>query len=408
MAMRVHFVGNVCNNHYVLAKFLRRIGVDAHLYYDPKEDIQNQPQAEDPEMSNLPNWLHPISSQRSRFQSPHHVTDALLMELGACDILHAHDLGVIWAAKTGRPFVWHPYGGDLFHLPFYFDKSILGQRWGISLPDPRKLLLPLAMRRAISRASAIVLGWHNRLWVPGLKLIRRLRKEQSIVRLHLGLNTDRFSFQHEAARRALRLQYLPHVSPEKLIIFHPTRQAFSSAYNTKKGNDLLYRALARLKKEGGDFLLVVVKKDEPEEIIARELMKELSIDDSVMWIPKMPRFELIRWYGIADLTADHFFAGALGSISLESMSCGTPVMTFVQTKPDGEIFLDPMEMFPELPPVINVSSEEEIYHALTLYSSRRDELTGLGKRGRAWVEGYASGEVVARRFSEVYESVLSK
>jgi methionine salvage enolase-phosphatase E1 len=67
-----------------------------------------------------------------------------------------------------------------------------------------------------------------------------------------------------------------------------------------------------------------------------------------------------------------------------------------------------MEMFPELPPVINVSSEEEIYHALTLYSSRRDELTGLGKRGRAWVEGYASGEVVARRFSEVYESVLSK
>ena len=48
--MRVHLINNTCNNNYVNAKYLRALGVDAHLFMVPKADQQHNPAAEDPEI----------------------------------------------------------------------------------------------------------------------------------------------------------------------------------------------------------------------------------------------------------------------------------------------------------------------------------------------------------------------
>jgi glycosyltransferase involved in cell wall biosynthesis len=264
------------------------------------------------------------------------------------------------------------------------------------------------MRRAIQKASAIVIGWHHRLWVPGFKLVRRLGMEDKIVRLPLGIDTGRFVVEKKSVS-TLRAELLPGSSDTELVIFHPTRQAFTSNYTaTKKGNDRLYRALARLKAIGRSFTLIIVKKGNPDEVTAQRLIRQLGIAEHVIWVPMMPRHELIRWYQLADLTADHFMVGALGSIPLESMACGTPVMAFLQTQADDDIFLEPTGLFPELPPIINASSEKEIFEALSWYAAHRSELEQLGEQSRVWVMNNVAGEIVAQRYLALYEHILEK
>ena len=48
--MRVNFAGSIWNDHISMAVFLREIGVDGHLYYDPRGSMQALPEAEDREL----------------------------------------------------------------------------------------------------------------------------------------------------------------------------------------------------------------------------------------------------------------------------------------------------------------------------------------------------------------------
>ncbi len=407
--MRVNFIGNTCNNHYVLARYLRELGVDAHLYYNGKAALQCWPQSEDPELEQEPApWVHTYRHPEKPFLPLNVVAPALLRELADCDLLHVHGEGLLLAVKTGRPFIWHPFGSDFFHLPFY-DSWLFINKFGRKILDLRNLLAPLFFRKAMAQAAAIVLGVYNRLWIPGYRLLHRLHLEDRIVHLHLGINTRRFSPPKAGARSRLRAQMLPEARENDLVIFHPTRQAFTSSYtDSKKGNDRLYRALARLQAQGQAFYLVLVAQGYPDEAPARDLISSLGIGDSVKWIHHLPRHQLVDWYALADLTADHFVAGALGSIPLESMACGTPVLTFMQTESNSDYFYPPTALFPELPPVINASSEEEIFRALDHYARNREELGELGLQGRTWVEQNAAGEVVARRYLGLYESILAR
>src|SRR5438477_12189284 len=112
--MRVHFLGNAANNHYVLAKAMRRQGVDAQLFYQSGGSYQDTPEAEDPEVAhNRPDWVRSYPRQFSLWQQRDRVARELLTEIAQCDIVHAHGVELIWAARTGRPFVWHPFGADL-------------------------------------------------------------------------------------------------------------------------------------------------------------------------------------------------------------------------------------------------------------------------------------------------------
>ena len=109
--MRVNFIENICNNHYVLATFLREIGVDAHLYYPDWHALQHRPESENPELAHgLPEWLHPFSYEEAGYRGWITGRRELLEEIAQYDILHVHGRGVPWALQTGVPYVWQMYG----------------------------------------------------------------------------------------------------------------------------------------------------------------------------------------------------------------------------------------------------------------------------------------------------------
>lgn len=397
--MRVHFIGNICNNHYVIAKYLRRIGVDAHLFFYKNASMQEQPGSEDPELlGNPPKWCHAYTDADTGSYPWEGVTPGFLETLSKCDLIHAHDYGLIWAAQTNRPYVWHPYGHDLYSwLSFkYCNKDFY--------PAARWLAVPTLMREAASRASAIIIEWWYDCWAPGLRIIKSLDVWDRLVHLPLVvMNTDRFLPDSSVSADKLIRQYTKKGEVEGLVLFHPSRQLISDENPEYFGNDILYRALGEFRKQGGRFTLVVIRKGNPDEELAERIIREVGIEDRVYWIDKMPRSELIKWYQAADITVAELSGGSMGGVGNEAMSCGCPVMTHFLTESEKDTFWPPRS----LPPVINTSSDGEVAKFLTYYSEHPSELKELGMKSREWIEYNVSGEVAAEEFLQLYERVLS-
>ena len=409
--MRVHFLGNVVNNHYVLVKAMRRHGIDARLFYPGDGLYQDQPEAEDPEVAaSRPEWLRPYTRQFQLWQQRDRVSPELLREIGDCDILHAHGVEVVWAARTGKPFVWHPFGVDLAAWTTYNADLLVRWRPWPPVPTPPHFLLPPRMRWAAQRASAIAIGWHNNIWRRGYRVLRELGLEDRVVRVHLGIDVDKFTPGDKDAALAQVLAGWP---IERPIIFHPTRQLFRNP-NSKRGykaNDRLYKALARLAREGMKFTLVLVHRGILDDGAAKRMIDALGIADRTIWVEEMHRHRLIPWYRAADITAESFYTGAIGSVPLESMSCGTPVLMHLQNEPSPEdegIFYDPKDLYPVLPPMMEASTEDDICGVLRENLAMPARLAELGRAARAWIETYSSADAVARRFEAVYETVLSR
>jgi glycosyltransferase involved in cell wall biosynthesis len=411
--MRVNFVANACNNHYVLAKAMRRHGFDARLFYDLDSFTQDMPEMEDPEVAAAaPAWLRPYHRQFHLWQQRTRVSPALLAELAECDILHAHRVEVVWAARTGRPFVFHPAGSDLAAWTQYTRDTLIGWRNGLPLPIVPHLLLPPAMRWALRQASAILIGWHHNMLRDGYRVIRALGLQDRVARIHLGIDTEKFTPCAQEERAGLIERLLPGRAVERPVIFHPTRQMFTDPAGKRgyKANDRLYRALGRFARDGHNFTLVVVEKGLPDEAAARRLIAEQGIAERTIWVKAMPRHELIAWYQAVDLTADGFDSGGLGSIALETMACGTPLIAYVQSRPeteDRDFFYDPKDLYPELPPVIACSTVEEIQNALASTVSKPERMTALRAASRRWVTTHSSDDAVARKCEALYAAILA-
>lgn len=391
--MRVNLVGNVCNNHYRIAKALRAAGVEAHLYYHKHGDLQTQPASDDPEvkMGRL-SWLHPFTASDSG-PTPHlSPKPAFIEELRQCDLLHVQDSGLLWAKMTGRPYIWHPYGSDIMWYPFT-------DHWN----DSGRFALPQAYQQAISSASAIIIYYWYDCWAKSLQLIEKLGVRERIVHVPLVIDTQTFSPASDPSA-AVIFGRVAAASPTPLLLFHPSRQFLKKGDEIYFGNDLLYRALGRLKREGLPFKLVIVEKGNSQESEARVLIQELGIADDVRWVPAMARRNLIEWYRAADITVAELAGGSFGSIGFEALACGCALMNNFHLYSDNPTFWPP----PATPPLINVTTEDDIVREFRKYSEDRQALTALGRASRMWIEQNSSYAAVAIQLNELYKKVLSK
>jgi glycosyltransferase involved in cell wall biosynthesis len=396
--VRIHLINNTCNNNYINAKFLRGLGVDAHLFIGPNPDPQTNPAAEDPEIEGqFPDWIH---SHNSAEVGPCPWTDpspAFIQKLGQCDLLHVQDIGLVWAAMTDRPFVWHPYGWDFYNLPFY-------EYWRKERPsDPTALLNPLLMRRAMCEAEFILLQWWFECWTHGYQLLERFNLKSRVESMPIVIDVHKFSTGPKKPLSELlgRTTDLP--SSDGLLLFHPTRQMLSRQWwGVYFGNDILYRALSKLKMEGLRYTLIVVEKGTHEESVAKQLIRELNIEDRVIWVPAMKRHRLIDWYRTADITIASVAGGLFGSVCIEALACGCPLIGNIVTDSGNPTFWKPTLH----PPFMNVSTEEDIMRALRHCATHRAELAEMGRAGRRWIEENMSGEAVAEKLVRLYQRIL--
>jgi glycosyltransferase involved in cell wall biosynthesis len=134
-----------------------------------------------------------------------------------------------------------------------------------------------------------------------------------------GISPPDFTFD-TAARKTLRRQWDVNDSP---VIF--SAAMFRPDVKTE-GLTWVIRACGELYRQGQDFRLVIAGDGKERETLQR--MAAEHVVDRVLFLGKLPRKVMYRYYSAADVFVFPGIRESLGLVYLEAQSCGLPVVAF--------------------------------------------------------------------------------
>ena len=131
------------------------------------------------------------------------------------------------------------------------------------------------------------------------------------------------------------------------------------------------------------------------------LLHELSVATHVRWMQPVGAVGFNRHCQASNVVADQFTLGAFGGVLFKAFCNSRPVITYLD-----EVQLKPI--YPELPPVLNGRTREDITRLLVDAVGDGARLEELGLLGRQWVEGCHNGIETIDRQLRVFDDVLRR
>jgi glycosyltransferase involved in cell wall biosynthesis len=398
--MKLLFVNNTQNNFFILAKYLRQSGIDASLLIPSNADVSE---------IHLPQW-HDLSVDRASADSQWILFEEVPIQfnpfrfigsqmrlnkfLRNFDVIVASGLGPIWVRWVKSPFIFLALGRDLDQLAI--------QGWaGDSMKHApsnwkertKSFIIRTALRDSLKKAAAVVVAPYQ------VETAKRLGLRNLRFLPHV-MDTDLLKPMEDSEKRSVRARWRKRLDCD-FIFFHPSRQVWVNRdVPICKGNDKVFRAFGKFIKETGKKAKLIVIETGWDVPDSKKLISECGIAEHVIWKQPMKRPDLREYYNVADIVFDQFTVGVFALVAVEAMACGTPVFSYVNPGPDGLFY-------PEMPPLINVRSIEEIFTQLCNLTEDEDYRTNLGKRSRDWIMKYAHWEVAIQEHIDLYQEVLS-
>ena len=359
---------------------MRKLGVDADLIIERPSHVASLPQWEDGEVEmgvlgdpydpnwdafkwSLPDWIQVWDDRKLWF--PYSRTlrwSSLLFMLRKYDLIIGH-----------APFakIANPYRA-LYRKPYI----IFDAGWIRYLPLNKK---GYARARKGYREAARIL--YTNVDTESMLIEQGYSK---LAYTPFAIDTDKYSPSQSQ-------------TPDTPTFFHPSRHDWP-----EKGNDRLLRGFAKYVQRNRKAKLVTVEWYQSIEDLqmSKQLVSELGIQENVRWVPVMPKSRLIEYYQKSTAIFDQFLFGAFGTTAPEALSCGKPVVGYVESKYWQKYHTEP-------PPVLNASSEDDIYNAMVKLEDEQLRID-LGKRGRKWIMQNCDYTRVSSQQLELYEEVLKQ
>jgi hypothetical protein len=295
---------------------------------------------------------------------------ALLLEY---DIIQAYSTDPIWPLLLGqRPYIAFEHG-TIRSIPF--ENTSIGRLTALAYHQANGVIVT----NCDNKRAAERLKLKNYRFIPHPVNEKWLRK---------GMG----SRLKEQLREELNADFL---------VFHPARHHWEALRQPswEKGNDIFIKGMACFIHEVAPRAAAIFvdwgqKVQESKELIAR-----LGIADRVKWIPVQHNCNMARYIDACDLVADQFFLGAFGNIMPKALAMGTPSILYV----DEEIH---RWCFPEMPPIINARTPDEVYQGLTKAYKSPGWLQKLAEQGLRWYHDYHSNAFILERFMAFYQDVM--
>lgn len=218
------------------------------------------------------------------------------------NIIGFREPGEMW--RLGLPFVWGPIGGVHDFDARFLGEASRGARFKESLRswlNTRQLKHSRKVHTAARQASAIISA--NRQTAVSLR-------EVGIASSHVMSELCLDQVQDETTFRAQ--------------LDGGIRLLWSGGFEPRKALSLLLKALAQLPPDV-PFQLDVVGDGE-ERKHWRELAKHLGIDDRIRWCGWVSRDEMLEKYAQADAFVFTSLRDTTGTVLLEALSRGLPVI----------------------------------------------------------------------------------
>lgn len=285
--------------------------------------------------------------------------------------------GGLW--KLEIPFIWGPVGGTQ-NVPWRF-LPFLGPRDGAS--EGLRSFLNLAtlwtsprLRRAAKTAEAIFASNSTNV----RDLTRRWRRP-----VHLLADVGVSQVAQTAARRTS----------------HELRILWSGLHIPRKALPLLLHALAQLRDAPWRLEVLGDGRLTPRW---RRLANRLGIDDQIAWRGRLPHAEAVAAMAEADLFAFTSLRDSGGTVVLEALAAGTPVLCL-----DHQGAADYIDETcgVKIPPTNPQDVIRGFARALQRFAERRDLLEAMRPAALARAERYR-WEATSREIFAAYDAALGR
>lgn len=382
--MKVSLFSSVLNLGLLLGVFLRRKGHDVRVFINEDLTVNNKPEWEcidSRELASLATVTVNVDVKRLLFGCK--AERRFRHELAKADVVQTFGEDVIWSSGCGAPDTVLSICDDLDVLPYRRDSLKIR-------------VYSALLRRAQRKCRALCYTIPQQHWICQ----KRGLKNAKFLPYAIPIDCERLSPLSIRERSIVRDHF--GIPREAFLIFQPSRQEWSNLEcpdANHKGNDRFLRAFARLLRGPGKnaWLLAVEKGRDVGK--SRALLHELGVEERVRWISQQNKSGLRQCIGASDLVADQFTYGFYGISCLESMSIGRPVLIYLHSE-----YFDKLGI--EIPPVISVCSEQEIYEALCNLIDNRARGDDIGALSREWIIRYHGWEPVVDRYLALYRELI--
>ena len=219
-----------------------------------------------------------------------------------------------------------------------------------------------------------------------------------------NINSKNFNIKEiDYVDKVLKQSFFSIVSHARLLWKKPINYSDSEWFSQNKNNDRLIRAFATLKATRPELKpKLILFEYGPDIVPTKELIKELGIDEEVIFLPKMDRKFIFNIISKVDVGAGEFHDPSnllWGFTAMEIMAMSKPV---IQTLDYSENEFKNV-FGTNLPPILSAKTEVEIFNKLLMMSESKNERIKVGKLSKIWFDKNM-GIDIAKKWASLIKS----
>lgn len=383
--LRTALLGNMNNNHFALARFLHERGLTVDLLLYNNEHDHFHPSADTYDLDFMSYTRRLSWGVSTGFLSVDRGT--VRGDLEPYDVLIGCGLAPAFCAKAGRRLdIFVPYGDDIWIETRY---RLVNPQWILPV-----MAAVAAQRAAIRDVGVIHMTRTNDLFEGRL---RRLapgveRWLDAVPMVHAG-TYDEGSLEQRITRthwghvfRQLRMDH------EFVVIYHARHHWTGSRSDpNSKGTDRLLRGWAAFVRGRPKRRCALVTVEYgPDVAASRRLVQELGIEDSVFWLPKMTRKDLMVGLALSDVVCGEFEHSWIASgVLYEALVAARPILAWR----DDDLY---RADFPSLYPILSAREPSQITARLEQAAREPAAARAIGRAGAAWYQAQVVNRAVDR------------
>lgn len=374
MSKKVALLGNMNNFNYCITRYLRDKGIDAHLFLGD-EFSHFTPQSDDYNNDQMPEFIHELKWH----VIGHWKIDVaqIKRDMSGFDFIIATDRSIAYLSKAGIIVdLFIPHGGDIFYLPFYQLSSFPPRRYEIGA-----WYQSFHQRKGIRNARNILMDYMN----PEFEAVfKKLNYRNNRIKLGFpAIYTPIYEAEYikEQSRDSSELQRLKNFKEGKAcLIFNNSRLVWTNRKEQQfhfKGNDRLLKAVANLIQKEKINLGIVLFEYGMDVEPTKQLVEKLGIQENVLWFNRMNRKQIIPLMLEADIVSSEFeHSWIMGGVIVESLMTKKILLGYRRDQDYG--------YYPELYPMLNASTQEQIEERIQYFLNNREKCTESAIEAHNW------------------------
>jgi hypothetical protein len=391
--MKIGVIGNMNNMYFSLTRYLLDEGFDCEQLIFDYEPEHFHPSCDSYE-NNFAKYVKKLSwGDPGNFLKQDF--DQVRADLKPYDFLIGCGTAPAFVHRINRRLdIFIPYGDDLYSLPFL--KIVRPVRM------PAYMATAYHQRKGIRQTPYLIF---ERASPEFEKVFTKLKYKGQRITSALPSIYHKEYEPNKLRRRGLenplgaQLQQLR--AENDLIILQYVRQVWKPIRDkwSLKGNDLLIKGYAAfLKKYPAVTSKLILFEYGVQVNETKQLIKELNIESQIIWLPKMPRKDLVHVIAVSDVVVGELHHSWLTyCVVIETLCMGKPLL---HKRNDDEL----KDTYPDLYPMLNAYSAETVLDGLSRLVENKEEVRNIADESHKWFLDYC----VTRPMQEIIRIIKSK